>query len=200
MTTAFIGDVHGCLEPLREVVERAREAASTLVFLGDYVDRGHESREVIDYLVALAADRSIKCRFLAGNHDEELLRVLDGGELDLLLRMGGARTVRSYVAQPYGNVGEQLRQAVPRAHVEFLRALERVAVLDGVQASHEAQPNPEKLFTVTGHDVQPSLEPRISARDAFIDTGCGTAAGGRLTCLLWPSLEWFQSASPCDIE
>ena len=64
--TIAIGDIHGCLEPLESLVDKLpRDDA--LVFLGDYVDRGPQSAQVIDYLKDLARQRH--CRFFMGNHE-----------------------------------------------------------------------------------------------------------------------------------
>jgi len=63
-----VGDIHGCFEPLKEVIEQSNiDASDTVVFLGDYVDRGPQSKDVIEYLIQL------KTRFhviyIMGNHD-----------------------------------------------------------------------------------------------------------------------------------
>jgi serine/threonine protein phosphatase 1 len=92
--TIAIGDIHGCLAPLRLLVERL-PAGETLVFLGDYVDRGPYSAGVIRYLRRLAKERP--CRFLKGNHEDLMERAIaDPGEIELWLVNGGGATLRSY--------------------------------------------------------------------------------------------------------
>ena len=79
-----IGDVHGCADLLDQLLDRidaddlARGAArTTLIFLGDLVDRGPDSAAVIDRLIALKTERPAT-RFLLGNHEEVFLGALDG--------------------------------------------------------------------------------------------------------------------------
>src|SRR3954470_13748102 len=94
--TIAIGDVHGCADALAALLDAvAPDPADTVVMLGDYVDRGPDSRRVLDRLVALAG----RCKLvpLLGNHDELLLDAL--ADLDALprwLKLGGTDTLRSY--------------------------------------------------------------------------------------------------------
>jgi serine/threonine protein phosphatase 1 len=91
-----IGDIHGCAKALRALVEVVRpQSDDTLITLGDCVDRGPDSRQVIDELLSLR-DR---CRLvpLLGNHEELMLNFLDGKpQPDNWLDVGGVATVRSY--------------------------------------------------------------------------------------------------------
>jgi serine/threonine protein phosphatase 1 len=132
-----IGDIHGRLDLLRHLVEEierdnaARGAmASVLVFLGDYVDRGPDSRGVIEHLLSLSK-AGVECVFLAGNHDAVFLRAAEGAAeaASRLHRMDGFSTALSYgiSAEQYDQGGfealGQLYQAlVPREHVAFLSA------------------------------------------------------------------------------
>lgn len=201
MTIAFIGDVHGHVDPLREVVSVARERAQTLVFLGDYIDRGPDARAVIDYLIALQADPTLETVFLVGNHDAELLRVLNGKGIDLLLKMGGARTIGNYVEKPFGDVAQQLRASFPAAHREFLDGLQHEFRTDKLLAVHQAPASPpDEIFFVSGHKTQNGGVPSISGRQAQIDTGCGTIAGGRLTVYFWPDNDWVQSVTRTEVR
>ena len=68
---ALIGDIHGCLGPLEEIVNAALQRTSILVFLGDYVNRGPDSSEVVEFLVSLQGEKQIETHFLEGNHDVE---------------------------------------------------------------------------------------------------------------------------------
>lgn len=196
---AFIGDIHGCLQELEEVVEHARRRMRRLVFLGDFVNRGQHSREVIDYLIRLNGSRDVECIFLRGNHDEAFLDTLSTGNIDRLLRMGGAATIASYVHEPAGDVLSQLRRSVPEAHFNFFRDLASCMVTDRVFAAHAPGLNQEAdkaagRYRIYGHLPQPYGRPTITGTQAFIDTGCGTTEDGRLTCLFWPELDWFQSS------
>lgn len=113
--TIAIGDVHGCASALEALLAAIAPAPDdTIITLGDYVNRGSDSRLVLDRLITLAGE----CRLvpILGNHDQVFLDCLTG--LDqlkpVLLRMGGEATLASYGAK------KSLR-AVPGPHIEFLR-------------------------------------------------------------------------------
>lgn len=113
--TIAIGDIHGCLAALETLLAAIQPRPDDLVvLLGDYVDRGPQSRGVIDRLLGLQQ----QCHMapLLGNHDEMLLKVYDGQTqlyVDWLL-FGGNATMESY---------DTVRPAeIPPAHVEFLRS------------------------------------------------------------------------------
>ena len=132
-----IGDIHGCLgllENLLARIEREIDAnprpKTSIVFLGDVVDRGPESAGVIERLRTYSNPHA-SAHFIMGNHEEVMLRVIDG-ETDLLqswLRFGGADTLKSYgVEQPRELLkmeGEEvtaiLRSAIPETHRNFVR-------------------------------------------------------------------------------
>jgi serine/threonine protein phosphatase 1 len=130
-----IGDVHGRLDLLEALIEKiaadnsAREPAkTTIIFLGDLIDRGPHSAEVLERLRTYRPHFA-KTLFLMGNHEEVLLRVLDG-ETDLLpdwLQFGGAECVRSYGVDPHelgstapAHALEILRRAIPKEHLKFI--------------------------------------------------------------------------------
>jgi len=113
--TIAIGDIHGCLAALEKLLEAVRpRPEDTVVTLGDYVDRGPDSRGVIERLLQLWRE----CHLvpLLGNHDEMMLKVHDGQtELytDWML-FGGNATLESY----HTNRPEVL----PTGHIDFLRS------------------------------------------------------------------------------
>ncbi|MEP7279936.1 MAG: metallophosphoesterase family protein [Bacteroidota bacterium] len=96
--TLVIGDIHGGLKALVQVLNRsAATAADTLVFLGDYVDGWSESAQVIEFVMKLAARQP--CIFIKGNHDvwcEDWLRTGHGDKTWLF--HGGQSTAKSYAA------------------------------------------------------------------------------------------------------
>jgi serine/threonine protein phosphatase 1 len=199
----FIGDVHGCIDELQEIVAGAAERTSQLVFLGDYVNRGPDSRAVIEYLVNLKASR-LRCIFLSGHHDEAFRDAVVGDGLDRFLGMGGATTISSYIEKPYGDIRAQLQSVVPAAHLDFLASLQNVAQSSDYIGAHAEEYIHRELgnqfndarFRILGHGPQKDALPTVSRNVALIDTGCGTFEGGRLTCLFWPSLTWIQSGVP----
>ncbi len=194
---AFIGDIHGVLEPLTRVVERARDAAEALVFLGDYVNRGPQSSQVIEYLVGLRHDLGSRAYFLLGHHDEAFLAAIEDDRMDRFLRMGGAATLSSYPGGDADGALLPLSQRVPATHVEFLRNLGRSFVGPGCFAAHDPSDGealPAETFGVFGHRLLPGGVPEIDESRALIDTGCGTLPEGKLTCFLWPTRTWFQAS------
>jgi serine/threonine protein phosphatase 1 len=94
--TFVIGDIHGALRALQQVMERVSpRKEDRLIFLGDYVDGWSESRQVIDYLVELEAAHD--CIFIRGNHDVWCEEWLEGwGASSDWLFHGGVATMKSY--------------------------------------------------------------------------------------------------------
>jgi serine/threonine protein phosphatase 1 len=133
-----VGDVHGCLPELLALEGAIAEDAQALpdhkliVMLGDYVDRGPSSAQVLDHLIAAPPD-GFERICLAGNHELAMRDYLEGRiDLRTWLRMGAEPTLRSYgmdldrLAEIYRSeraVEEAVREAIPAAHLEFLRSL-----------------------------------------------------------------------------
>jgi serine/threonine protein phosphatase 1 len=117
--TIAIGDIHGCSAALAALLEViAPGADDTLVCLGDFIDRGPDSRAVLDQLLAL----SKRCRLigLLGNHEEMLLAALDDrAALARWLSNGGDQTVRSY-GWDRGGPRRRLLDLIPQSHRDFL--------------------------------------------------------------------------------
>lgn len=130
-----IGDVHGrldLLELLLSQIDAERRSAPRereyIVFLGDLIDRGPDSRGVIELL--MRSRRFLpNAVFLAGNHEEMLLKILDGEEARIpeWLRYGGHEFVESYGIDPYElteihplEAASRIRNAVPAEHLQFI--------------------------------------------------------------------------------
>src|SRR5882757_2838063 len=99
--TFAIGDIHGCLEQLQRLVAaceaRAGGRATRFVFLGDYVDRGPDSRGVIDYLLERRQARPEAVVCLRGNHEQLALDAhIDARAMPVWLRNNGASTQENY--------------------------------------------------------------------------------------------------------
>jgi len=192
-----VGDIHGCLSALDTLLGAVRlTAADTLVTLGDYVDRGPDSRGVLDRLLELSGTHHLVP--LRGNHDIVLCAVQDGSRSydDWLLSYRGDKTVESY--------GGHL-SFVPERHWQFLR--------DGLLPYYESDthlfvhasllpdyaldeqpdwalywgrfgeqgPHPSGKTIVCGHTSQKDGMPRSFGHSVCIDTwACG---GQWLTCL-----------------
>ncbi|HWG41286.1 MAG TPA: metallophosphoesterase family protein [Gemmataceae bacterium] len=112
--TIAIGDIHGCSIALKALLETiCPTTADTIITLGDYIDRGPDSRGVLDLLLALRDE----CTFvpLMGNHEEMLLAARESrSELQFWLKFGGEDTLRSY-----GEKGGW--EIIPGNHLEFIR-------------------------------------------------------------------------------
>jgi serine/threonine protein phosphatase 1 len=96
--TLAIGDIHGGLRALQQVLQRAAVTPQDLlVFLGDYVDGWSESPQVLDFLLQLRDTH--RCIFLRGNHDAMLLEWFStGNENPQWLRHGGRSTLQAYAS------------------------------------------------------------------------------------------------------
>src|ERR1700724_3741155 len=94
--TIAVGDVHGCSTALASLIEAIQPTAlDTLVFLGDYIDRGPDSRGVLEQVIALGERCTVVP--LLGNHEEMLLAALEGqSELRYWLKFGGTEALASY--------------------------------------------------------------------------------------------------------
>ncbi len=143
-----VGDIHGRADLLNGLLARivadaapalARGEHPLLVFLGDYVDRGVDSKGVLDRLTALLAMPGFEVRTLMGNHEEAMLAFLEDPEGNAgWLDFGGGATLASYgVAPPIGRpsgeelvaLGSALAAALPEGHLRFLKSLELAVVL-----------------------------------------------------------------------
>lgn len=197
---AFVGDIHGCVDPLKRILAELIPMVDHVVFLGDYVNRGPSSRQVLDVLLELRKTGTVEVSMLRGNHDAMFRRVLlDPRAESDFLRMGGAATIRSYVDEPYVDVFGRLRDSVPESHIELLDSLADSWSDGEVFATHQAQDavnTANSAYVVVGHSVQMDASPSIRDRLAHIDTGCGTIPNGRLTALLWPSRDAIQVQAP----
>lgn len=130
-----VGDVHGRLDLLDELlaqieadVARRPSRRNLLVMLGDLIDRGPDSRGVVERLRTYRHD-AIKPYFLIGNHEEVLLRILNGerGVLADWLKYGGAECLVSYGCDPaqFDAKNERaalsaIARAIPEEHARFL--------------------------------------------------------------------------------
>ena len=116
----IIGDIHGYFNRLANLFKKLMTLVAerdTIIFLGDYIDRGAHSYEVIDFLVHVSRNKGLDTVFLKGNHEDMFLNYLCGDDPDgSFIFNGGDATIRSYVAH---------RGAfeVPRHHLDFFNGL-----------------------------------------------------------------------------
>jgi len=118
--TLVIGDIHGGMRALRQILERAGITKSdTLIFLGDYVDGWSESPQVLDFLMQLSKDQP--CIFMRGNHDDLLREWLGGKDNELWFQHGGEATIKAYTT---------LSDETKNRHIAFLESLQNYHIDD----------------------------------------------------------------------
>jgi len=102
--TFAIGDIHGDFEALERLLANfpPLDAEDTLVFVGDYIDRGPRSADVVAFLRALPERTPAKLVFLRGNHEDAWIRVIDRGWPEFILPPGNGclATLRSFMGKP----------------------------------------------------------------------------------------------------
>jgi len=207
-----IGDIHGCLEKLEELMTKfdIDKEKDTLVFIGDYIDRGKSSKEVVDYVINLQDQyRNVVC--LLGNHEQMFLQYLEGLDEGLYLGNGGVSTLSSYEIFLSDNI-EKRRAKIPDAHWKFYESLlpyyetdKYIFVHAGIRPGlpvkeqtlddllwirYEFIEN-EKDFgktVVFGHT--PLMSPLIEKNKIGIDTGA--VYGGKLTCVELPDIKIYR--------
>ncbi len=203
--TIAIGDVHGCLAALVAILDAVQPTSKdTLVTLGDYIDRGPDSRGVIATLI----DQGSRCRRipLMGDHEDMLLNGLcDNASLRKWLTCGGIDTLRSY-GWVAGGARRALDEWIRESHLAFLRTCRlhyetethlfvhagfvpempidqqpRLALLWRATNAMTSRPHVSGKRVVVGHTAQTSGEILDLGFLTCIDTNC--VRGGWLTAL-----------------
>ncbi len=210
-----VGDVHGCYWKMVDLLNRLPldPTQDFLVFLGDYINRGTESREVITYLLELRGRVSnVVC--LMGNHEHALLEYARTGDTDglrLLRKMGIEPTLTSYGNSPVRSLYDL--SFLPADHWTFLQGLLPYYELGGYLFVHAGVPPGERLeecpletlLTIRGtfleQDVTlgkvvvfghtPFQTPFVTHDKIGIDTGA--AYGNLLTAVELPRLRFYHS-------
>jgi serine/threonine protein phosphatase 1 len=210
--TFVIGDIHGCLGMLKRLIDKIPwdPSKDRLIFIGDCIDRGEDSRGVVEYVVTLKQDfKNVQC--LIGNHEYMLLDYLSGKDLQTYILNGGGATLTSY-DRARQNKDDPL---IPTAHLEFLSSLLPMIELDNYYIVHAGfRPHvpieDQELFdmlwirnefllseynfgkvVIFGHT--PLNNPIVMKNKIGIDTGA--VFGNRLTCLELPEIR-FHSVEP----
>jgi len=203
-----IGDIHGCYDQLIDLLGRIPIDwhNDQLVFMGDYIDRGPKSFEVVEHLVGLQTQHS-GIVFLKGNHEQMLADYLSGKDRMTYLYNGGQQTLESYLR----HVRPKATNVIPSRHLRFFESLSLFHETDSYIFVHAGmrqnvpldQQDPQDLLwirdkfiaatysfgkrVVFGHT--PFDEPRVEPNKIGIDTGA--VYGNKLTCVQLPEEKFF---------
>jgi serine/threonine protein phosphatase 1 len=204
-----IGDIHGCLDKLTALMRLIGAGDDdTVVFMGDYIDRGPDSKGVVDYLLRLRKKRKrLVC--LKGNHEWMFLNYLERREEEIFLGNGGRSTLASYGIP---SDAADRKAMVPPAHMEFFRTLlpfyeteQYLFVHAGVRPgiAMEIQDPYDMMwirheFFQSDHGLEktvifghtPFREPFLGEKMIGIDTAAFN--DGPLTCLELPAMKFHQ--------
>jgi serine/threonine protein phosphatase 1 len=206
-----IGDIHGRLESLERLLDQINPdlPRDRLLFVGDYIDRGSQSKEVVDYIISLknqAPPGRIIC--LKGNHEAMFLDFLAGGPAEMFLFNGGRATVEGYWGDAWV---DREGLALPPDHDQFFQALELYyetpdylfvhgGLKPGVPLDEQVE---DDLLWIRGEFITsqedfgrrvifghtPFKQPLIMPNKIGIDTGA--VYGNFLTALKLPGEEFF---------
>ena len=161
-----IGDLHGIADEPRilfKYLEKKEDLSENdhLVFLGDYIDRGKDSKDVVELMLDLK-NKYPNTKFLKGNHEDMLLDFVGyGGRLGhAFLYNGGVETLQSYGISVFSTPDEMV-ESMPKEHVEFFKNLEMMIQIDDYICVH-AGLNPQK-------EISKQVEEEVLwIRDEFI--------------------------------
>ena len=202
-----IGDIHGEVEKLNSLIDRLDlQKQDKVIFLGDYIDRGMHSKEVIERILNLS--KEIECVFLKGNHEDMLLKTKitqSQDDIEHWLLSGGISTYDNYGDYP----------AIFNTHGKFLDSLKLYHIEQNYMFVH-AGINPKKElseqtkddllwireeFLDNSHNLPykiifghtPFIEPLILNDKIGIDTGCGKEKDLPLTAFICDSETFIRS-------
>lgn len=177
-----IGDVHGCLDPLKRLEERISQTMrdcdvnAGVIFLGDYIDRGPDVAGVIEHL-AQGSFAGLPTRFLLGNHEDIFLEALEEPALVRdWLRWGGLATMASYrimlpqITDPVERdqmIADAMKDVLPAHHLAFLEQLEVSIQLGDYLFVHAGIRPGRSLDRQSRHDMLSIREPFLSSKKAL---------------------------------
>ncbi len=180
-----VGDIHGRADLLKKLMEKIREdvaqsndpeTRNAIVFLGDYVDRGFQSKQVIDLLVSEEYSE-FDLRFLRGNHEETFLDFLSNSGIgERWAQYGGVETLVSYNVQPprgrdnfdgWAKARQDLIDNMPLNHRSFLESLEVCLVLGDYVFVHAGLRPGKKLEEQSEKDLMWIRDDFLYHKEAF---------------------------------
>ena len=211
-----IGDVHGCLQTLKALWNKLEPYSNQPhLFIGDYIDRGPDSKGVIDFLMNVRNER--ECIFLRGNHEQMLLDAYERGDAYNWMLNGGESTLKSY--------GEDvIVKDISTEHIQFYRDTQLFYETENFFFVHAGAPphqsleeskqstsahdfflwgrdhlnvfdTPWEKTVVFGHTPRPY--PIRKKKMIGIDTGCvyNKIGYGKLTAVYLPDMKFIQQVS-----
>ncbi len=206
--TIAIGDIHGCYKSFNALLKLVLPKADTLVLLGDYVDRGPDSKKVIEIIINLKKSHA-RVIALQGNHDLMFLQYLEGQTKSPFIDVGGLETLSSY---DIPQTSKHPSSLVPKDHLHFFHQLPLYFEDDHAIYVHAGlEPRKhlslqraewclwarENFLRSTHNFGKPVIfghtsfdKPHISDISIGIDTGA--VYGGTLTALILPDMEFIS--------
>lgn len=213
-----IGDIHGCCSTIKALIEKLEPYKDhKLIFIGDYIDRGPCSKDVVDYMIELRDQSDWDCVFLRGNHEQMLLDAVESNQVRGWMINGGETTLRSY------GITDNFKD-LPDDHLEFYRSTKFYYETSDYFFVHAGAPshqplkksiedpeayhdflwsrdhidyfeNPWEKTVIFGHTPRP--QPIRRSKMIGIDTGCvySSIGFGKLTAIILPDETFVQQAS-----
>ena len=191
-----ISDIHGEYEKLCRVLEKiAPKKDDTLVFMGDYIDRGKKSREVVDKIIDMK--NACNCVYLTGSHEYAMLHAKSDEYYNYLFwNYGGDATAESYggfdnIMKVHGNFFNSLKFYYIIGKYLFIHAGVRIGVPLEEQSEEDMVYIRSAFYTkrhhlpykiIFGHTEFDS--PQVQADKICIDTGCGKYKNAPLTAIV----------------
>ncbi|HEY7086871.1 MAG TPA: metallophosphoesterase family protein [Tepidisphaeraceae bacterium] len=198
-----VGDIHGSYYKLARLLKHCNgycgPRKARFVFVGDYIDRGPHSREVVELLIELQKAKPGQICCLRGNHEDMLVSTLGDGDNELWLCNGGDMTLRSYgVTSADAIPGEHLVwfDSLPLFESDDKRFFVHAGIFPGVPLGEQrkddmlwirepflSDPGDHGLYIVHGHTPLKTGKPEYLPNRLNLDTGA--VFGGPLTAAVF---------------
>ncbi len=198
-----VGDIHGSYYKLTRLLKHCNSHCgprnARFVFVGDYIDRGQHSREVVELLMDLQKSKRGQISCLRGNHEDMLISALQDGDKELWLCNGGDMTLRSYGVTSAATIpAEHLvwSDSLPLFESDDKRFFVHAGILPGVPLDQQQEndmlwirepflsdPRDHGLYVVHGHTPLVTGEPEQLPNRLNLDTGA--VFGGPLTAAVF---------------